>query len=149
MTGGERSLIEVVAGIVVEGGRVLIAQRRADQSFPLNWEFPGGKCEAGESAEAALDREFREELGIGVAVLGLYEEVCYRDPAGVEVRVVFLRARKRRGKPRPLQVAAVDWVDAAGLVAVEFIPHNRRIVARLVEELAGDESGGRGGEGSD
>lgn len=127
--------IEVVAGIVVQGGRVLIAQRRADQSFPLQWEFPGGKRERGESAQAALDREFREELGIGVAALGPYEEISYRDPAGILVRVAFLRARKRRGEPRPLQVAAVEWVDADRLQALEFIPHNREIVDRLAVEL--------------
>jgi 8-oxo-dGTP diphosphatase len=148
MTGGESGPIEVVAGIVVEDGRVLVARRRADQTFPLQWEFPGGKREGGESAEAALDREFREELGIGVSALGSYGEVRYRNPAGEEVLVRFLRARVKKGTPRPLEVAAVEWVDADRLGVLEFIPRNRGVVKQLVREL-GSAPGGRGEEGID
>jgi 8-oxo-dGTP diphosphatase len=54
----------VVAGILERDGRVLICRRRADQPHPLKWEFPGGKVEAGETAQAALMRELREELGV-------------------------------------------------------------------------------------
>src|SRR5579862_1428905 len=57
-------LTHVVAGILKREGRILICRRRADQPHPLKWEFPGGKVEAGETAEAALKRELREELGI-------------------------------------------------------------------------------------
>ena len=54
----------VVAGVLERDGKILICRRRADQPHPLKWEFPGGKLEAGESPEAALIRELREELGI-------------------------------------------------------------------------------------
>ncbi len=59
----------VAAALIVRGGEVLIGQRRADQPMALQWEFPGGKIEAGESAEQALARELDEELGIQ-AVIG-------------------------------------------------------------------------------
>ena len=52
----------VVAGILERDGRILICQRKADQAHPLKWEFPGGKVEAGEEPEAALQRELNEEL---------------------------------------------------------------------------------------
>ena len=69
--------IHVVAGIVVESGRVLLAQRSRHRSFPLLWEFPGGKVEPGEQPEAALVREFREELGIEVEPAGIYTSIEY------------------------------------------------------------------------
>ena len=47
----------VSAALIVRGGEVLIGQRRADQPMALQWEFPGGKIEAGESPEQALARE--------------------------------------------------------------------------------------------
>lgn len=60
--------IQVVAGLIVEDGRCLIARRSACMSTPLTWEFPGGKLEPGETAEQALRRELREELGVEAEV---------------------------------------------------------------------------------
>src|SRR3546814_19871686 len=62
-----RKCIEVAAGCLVDAdGRVLIAQRPVGKIAAGQWEFPGGKIEAGESAHDALVRELREEIGIEV-----------------------------------------------------------------------------------
>ena len=59
--------MHVVAGVLVDAsGRILIAQRPPGKHLAGMWEFPGGKLEPGESAEAALVRELDEELGIAV-----------------------------------------------------------------------------------
>lgn len=55
-----------VAGIAIEGKRLFIARRKAGGDLGGKWEFPGGKIEAGESDEAALRREYREEFGAAV-----------------------------------------------------------------------------------
>jgi 8-oxo-dGTP diphosphatase len=131
----ENKTVRVVAGIVVEAGRVLIAQRPHPQSFALRWEFPGGKMEPGESPEHALDREFQEELGIRIQAVREYGEIRYSDPSGRDLRVQFFLARRREGTARPVQVEAVDWVEAADLPEVDFIPANREIVSRVVEDI--------------
>ena len=58
----------VVAAIIVRDSRLLICQRRRDKAFPLKWEFPGGKVEAGESLTDALRREILEELGVTIEI---------------------------------------------------------------------------------
>src|SRR5437868_6209079 len=55
---------QVVAGLILREGRVLICQRTKYQPMPLKWEFPGGKIEQGEEPVSALERELEEELGI-------------------------------------------------------------------------------------
>jgi 8-oxo-dGTP diphosphatase len=60
-----RSALHIAAGALRnERGEVLVCQRPAHKIYPGEWEFPGGKVEAGEDARAALARELREELGI-------------------------------------------------------------------------------------
>src|SRR5260370_33943480 len=55
----------VVAAVIErEDRRLLIGQRRKNDTSPLKWEFPGGKVREGEDAEVALARELREELGV-------------------------------------------------------------------------------------
>lgn len=58
--------IHVVGAAIIDGSRVLAAQRSAGMSMPLKWEFPGGKVECGETHQEALYRELYEELGIKV-----------------------------------------------------------------------------------
>ena len=59
-------LIDVVAAVIVHDGRVLACRRAPGKAAAGLWEFPGGKLEPGESAEDALVREIREELGVGI-----------------------------------------------------------------------------------
>src|SRR5262249_39390370 len=60
--------IPVVAAVIERNGLILIAQRPPQGHLALKWEFPGGKVEAGESPEAAIVREIREELGCEIVV---------------------------------------------------------------------------------
>ena len=61
----------VVAAVIErEDRRLLIGQRQRHDTSPLKWEFPGGKVEEGETPEAALARELREELGVTLRKCG-------------------------------------------------------------------------------
>jgi 8-oxo-dGTP diphosphatase len=59
---------KVVAALIVENKKILIARRAPGQSHALRWEFPGGKIEANETPEKALTREILEELGLHITV---------------------------------------------------------------------------------
>ena len=63
-------MLTVVAAIIVNHGKALICQRNRTDSFPLKWEFPGGKVEAGETPAQGLAREVLEELGARATIGG-------------------------------------------------------------------------------
>jgi len=65
-------MTKVVAAVIEHQGRILICQRRRGHAHELKWEFPGGKLEAGESPEEALQRELREELAIDATPVEAY-----------------------------------------------------------------------------
>ena len=70
--------IFVVAGILIDQDKsILLAQRSAEKSFPLQWEFPGGKIEEGENSESALKRELFEELNIEAGKMKLFDSVVH------------------------------------------------------------------------
>jgi len=65
---GEKVVKEVMGAVFFENGRILIMRRAPFMSCAGSWEFPGGKLEPGESNEACLARELREELHIDAEI---------------------------------------------------------------------------------
>jgi 8-oxo-dGTP diphosphatase len=124
----------VVAGLMRDGdGRVLVTQRRADQSLPLQWELPGGKVEPGEAPVAALARELREEIGIGAAVGRIWEVLFHAYPTFDLVMLVY-ECTIVEGNPQAVEVADVRWVLPSELVGWDILPADRPLVVRLVDE---------------
>jgi 8-oxo-dGTP diphosphatase len=123
----------VVAGLMARDGRVLITQRRADQALPLQWEFPGGKVEPGEAPVAALARELREEIGVGVEVGRIWDVLFHAYPNFDLVMLVYA-CRIVNGEPRAVEVADVQWVPCAELPRWDILPADRPLVDRLVAE---------------
>ncbi len=70
----------VAAAIIEHDGKILLAKRKVDVPYPLLWEFPGGKVEPGEDPKDCVVREIGEELGIEVAVTGIYDAIFHRYP---------------------------------------------------------------------
>ncbi len=126
----------VVAAVIVRSGMVLVAQRHAPSRFPGLWEFPGGKVEPGETQEAALRREIREELGVDISVRSEPPIGTVKwDYDHARVLLIALRADIVSGTPRPLDHAAVRWVAAEELSALPLLPADRPIAISLQTRL--------------
>jgi 8-oxo-dGTP diphosphatase len=132
----ERSPVLVAAGVIVEGGRVLLSQRKEGTHLAGAWEFPGGKVEAGEDPRAALERELREELGIDASA-GAIVEVTYHRYPEKDVLLLFFEAVRRQGsaEPRPLDVASVKWALPAELTDELFPPADVGLLANVRARL--------------
>ncbi|WP_275958059.1 (deoxy)nucleoside triphosphate pyrophosphohydrolase, partial [Pseudonocardia oceani] len=124
----------VVATALVHDGRVLAAQRTRPPELAGLWELPGGRVEAGESEAAAVVRECREELGTTV-VVGERIATDLRIAAGV-LRVHTARPAGAAPPPRALEHAALRWVAAGEVAAVDWVGADRAVVADLVALLA-------------
>lgn len=125
--------IDVVAGIVVRDGKILITRRKAGSHLGGFWEFPGGKLEPGENWGDGLIRELREELGIEVEVGPLRFETVHEYPTKA-VHLRFYECRLVAGEPQPLDCDAVEWVTPDSLNRYEFPEADRK----LIETLAGN-----------
>ena len=125
-----RKQLLVVAALIEQAGGVLVAQRRADQTQPLAWEFPGGKVEPGESPSQALAREIEEELACSIEVGAVVDVVFFAYPTFDLIMPVY-RATIRAGVPVARQVAAVDWVARAELATLAFTPADLPLARRL------------------
>ena len=118
---GPRNRKLVVAALIRQAGRILMSRRRADQAMPLLWEFPGGKVEAGESPEAALQREVREELGCTVRVDRIHDVVFHAYPA-FDLLMLVYACTITDGVPAPVEVAEIAWVEAVRLPTLDLLP---------------------------
>jgi 8-oxo-dGTP diphosphatase len=122
--------IEVSAALIFRAGQLLITRRHADAHLGGLWEFPGGKREPGESFEACLAREIREELGVEISVGELFEEIVHAYP-GKSVRLKFFSCTLLAGEPLPLDCAAVRWIARNELRDFDFPAADAQLLKRL------------------
>jgi 8-oxo-dGTP diphosphatase len=107
----ERPIPVVCAVIEDDCGRVLIAQRPAHKHLALKWEFAGGKVEPGESAEAALIREIKEELGCDIIVRRALPRFSHDyGTHTIEMLPFVCRLAVGTTEPHPHEHIAVRWV---------------------------------------
>jgi len=123
----------VVAAIIERSDRrLLICQRRRDDTSPLKWEFPGGKVEPGESPEAALARELREELAVTLekcVEMGRVRHKYASTPGELEIR--FYAASIRETEITPKCFEHVTWSLPKELGNYDFLAANAQLIAQL------------------
>jgi 8-oxo-dGTP diphosphatase len=122
----------VVAAVIErEDRRLLIGQRRKDDSSPLKWEFPGGKVREGEAAEAALARELQEELGVTLTKCVEMGRVRHQYAGASEELEIRFFAAKVEGEASPLCFEQIAWLLPKELGDRDFLAANRELVANL------------------
>lgn len=120
----------MAAVILDDRGRVLVGLRRAGKRLGGLWEFPGGKLEPGETPEAGLARELKEELGVGARVGARLDECVHTYEFGT-IRLVAFAVELVDGTPTALDHERLDWVATADLEALALTPADRPLLPAI------------------
>jgi 8-oxo-dGTP diphosphatase len=123
----------VVAAIIERADRrLLIGQRRRTDTSPLKWEFPGGKVELGETPEAALARELREELGAKLQKSVPIGRVVHKYAHTTEpLEILFFAVEIADTELSPKTFEQTAWVLPRELGSYDFLAANAELVANL------------------
>lgn len=116
---------------MLRGSQVLICQRTAEQPFPLQWEFPGGKVEAGEALDGALRRELHEELGIEAAIGTEMATVRHQYAEGLAVELHFFVVHNFTGELQNKIFREVRWEERTALNAESFLEADQSVVRKI------------------
>ena len=121
----------VVAGLIVQDGKLLVCQRTRHQTMPLKWEFPGGKIEEGEQPRDALRRELEEELGILATIGDEVKRIQHEYPNGgmVELRFFVVRDYQREIENRIFR--DIQWAAPKDLPTYDFLEADLTLVRDL------------------
>lgn len=122
----------VTAAVVQRAGAYLVTRRSEGSHLAGCWEFPGGKCEAGESHEACLSREMLEELGAAIAVGRELLTVAHEYPERL-VELHFYEC-ELLSEPEPLLGQEMRWVPRAELPALEFPAADDELLKLLLRD---------------
>ncbi len=121
----------VAAALIVQGGNILICQRRPDQPMALQWEFPGGKIEPGESPEQALARELEEELGIHATIGARVTHIRHNYRHGGAVDLQFFAVNEFSGEMVNRIFHQLKWVQFDDLPNYDFLAADRGLIRDL------------------
>jgi 8-oxo-dGTP diphosphatase len=129
-------LLVAACALVDADGRVLLARRPEGKKMAGLWEFPGGKLHPGETPEAALIRELKEELGIDVAAACLAPfAFASHDYEGFHLLMPLFVCRRWKGTPTPRENQTLTWVRASKLSQYEMPPADKPLIPLLRDFL--------------
>jgi 8-oxo-dGTP diphosphatase len=131
-----RLLLAAACALIDGDGRVLLSRRPEGKAMSGLWEFPGGKLAAGETPEAALVRELKEELGVGVdksclAPFGFASE----DSGDFHLLMPLYLCRKWTGRAAAMEGQELAWVFPRDFRNFDMPPADRPLAAQLRDFL--------------
>jgi 8-oxo-dGTP diphosphatase len=136
LVGSKPTLLVVAVAMIDPDGRILLAQRPPGKKLAGLWEFPGGKVHEGETPEAALVRELKEELGVDTAASCLapftFASHSYED---FHLLMPLFVCRVWEGNPAPLEGQQLAWVRPAKMGDYPMPPADVPLVAMLRDFL--------------
>lgn len=128
-------MTDVVAALIWDENRFMICQRPAHKARGLLWEFVGGKTEPGETMEAALIRECREELDITVSVGEVFMQVVHEYP-DIHIRLTLFHCTIAAGTPKLLEHQDLQWILPCQIPNFDFCPADKDILAQIQKTYA-------------
>ncbi|KLU59854.1 CTP pyrophosphohydrolase [Peptococcaceae bacterium CEB3] len=123
-------MTDVTAAIIVDGNKILIAQRAPGQNQAGKWEFPGGKMEPGETPEECLQREIKEELDVDIEVRSFFAESRYEYESGA-IRLRAFCCRWISGTFSLIVHSRIEWVEGDELERYNFAPADIPLARKL------------------
>ena len=127
--------IDAAIAIVTRAGKVLVCQRKQDDTFGVFWEFPGGKQETGETLEECLNRELREELNICARATWPFPPIVHDYPE-VLLRLHPFLCEHESGEPELLECQATRWIEPTELRNYRFPPANEALIEQVIEQMS-------------
>jgi 8-oxo-dGTP diphosphatase len=124
----------VVAALITRDSKLLVCQRKREDSQGLKWEFPGGKVEAGESPAEALARELREELGVAATIGGEVYRTRhqYKEIQDELLLIFFWASVSKSASLQNLAFERIEWAGPDGLPNYEFLSADKELIDLLV-----------------
>jgi mutator protein MutT len=129
--------VDAAIAIVVREGKVLVCQRKDDDTFGGYWEFPGGKQEDGETLEQCLARELREELNIAARPTSALPPIVHDYPETL-VRLFPFLCEHESGEPEMIECQAARWIAPIQLREYRFPPANEGLIEQVIEQLTNE-----------
>ena len=124
--------IVVTAAVIERDGCFLVTRRQQGVHLEGYWEFPGGKCDDGETLTACLARELREELDVAARIGSEIYTVTHTYPER-SIELHFFQC-DLAGDPRPQIGQEMQWVTREALASLEFPPADAELIATLTRQ---------------
>lgn len=129
--------IKVVAAVICDSlleKSAIFATAKGYGEFRGQWEFPGGKLEAGENPKQALEREIREELAIKLTIGDLIDTIEYDYP-NFHLSMDCFWCEILEGEPQLLEAEDARWLTKADLYTVPWLPADISLIQKIEKEM--------------
>ncbi len=127
-------MVQVVAALIRQGNKFMIFQRPVTKTRAYQWEFVGGKAEAGETLEEALIRECTEEIGVKIKVGDIFMEVDH-EYSDITIHLTLFNAEIVEGVVQKLEHNDIRCISPDEIEQYRFCPADYEILKKIKEEF--------------
>ena len=128
-------MIEVCCALIVKDSKLLAVQRGPKSSHPMQWEFPGGKIQTGESAEQCIIREIEEELNVGVEIIKPLNDVEF-DYGNKQIRLIPFVCIISSGEVRLNEHIDKQWFSIDEWERIDWSGADRELIIRNKKSIS-------------